>query len=93
MSTVHAKKRAVTFRLDAPEAVSVALVGDFNGWDPSANPLRRRKDGMWWVTVRLSPGVYQYKLVVNGSEWREDPRNPHRVPNEYGTWNSVLEVV
>ena len=84
---------AVTFRLDAPEAKSVTLVGDFNNWDPNARRLQRGKEGSWKGILRLTPGVYQYKFVVDGLEWWEDPANPQRVPNNYGTMNSVCEVV
>jgi hypothetical protein len=54
--------------------------------------LRRRKDGVWWAVLRLSPGVYQYKFVVDGARWEEDPGNPKQVTNEHGTHNSVCEV-
>lgn len=92
MSTARSRTKAVTFRLEAPEARSVALAGDFNAWDPKRKPLKRRKDGVWWGTVRLSPGSYQYKFVVNGTDWLEDPNNSNRVPNEYGSLNSVCLV-
>lgn len=87
------RAKSVSFRLDAPEATAVALAGDFNGWDLNAHPLRRSEEGMWQVSVRLSPGAHQYKFVVDGAEWREDPLNPNRVPNDYGTFNSVCEVI
>jgi 1,4-alpha-glucan branching enzyme len=79
--------------MNALDATSVALVGDFNGWDPNARQLRKKKSGGWWVTIRLAPGVYQYKFVINGIEWREDPENPRRELNNYGTLNSICEVV
>lgn len=85
--------KAVSFHLDAPDATSVTLVGDFNSWDPNASKLRQSKSGGWQGTVRLTPGVYQYKFVVNGMEWREDPQNPKQESNSYGTMNSVCEVV
>jgi 1,4-alpha-glucan branching enzyme len=87
-----ANTRAVSFRLNAPEAGSVAIAGDFNKWSKDARPLRRRKDGVWWVVLRLPPGVYQYKFVVDGSRWEADPANPRQVPNQEGTLNSVCEV-
>jgi 1,4-alpha-glucan branching enzyme len=37
--------KSVSFRLDAPEAKSVAIAGDFNQWNQSARPLKQRKDG------------------------------------------------
>jgi len=85
--------KAVSFSLDAPEATSVALVGDFNNWDSNARQLRRGKVGLWRGILKLTPGVYQYKFLVNGSEWREDPTNPRRLPNDYGTMNSICEVL
>ena len=85
--------KAVSFRLDSPEANSVTLVGDFNNWHPNARQLRRGKEGVWKGILRLTPGVYQYKFVVDGSEWWEDPENPKRAPNNYGTMNSICEVL
>lgn len=87
------RAKSVSFRLDAPEATAVAVAGDFNSWDPSAHLLSRSEEGVWQVTVRLSPGVHEYKFVVDGAEWREDASNPNRVPNAYGTFNSVCEVL
>jgi 1,4-alpha-glucan branching enzyme len=84
--------KSVSFRLDAPEAKSVTIVGDFNQWNQSARPLKQRKDGVWWVNLRLSPGTYQYKFVVDGSRWQEDPSNPNRMPDSHGGYNSVCEV-
>jgi 1,4-alpha-glucan branching enzyme len=87
-----ATNKAVSFHIEAPEASSVAIAGDFNDWDKNARQLRRRKDGIWWVVLRLSPGVYQYKFVIDGTRWQEDPTNPKQVPNSQGTYNSVCEV-
>ena len=39
--------------------------------------------------VDLEPGEYEYKFVVNGSEWIADPENP-RVVGDYG--NSGLTI-
>lgn len=85
--------KAVSFRMNAPDATSVALVGDFNAWDPNARKMRQNKSGGWWITIRLVPGVYQYKFVINGIEWREDPENHRQELNNYGTMNSVCEVI
>lgn len=90
--STQSSTKAVSFRMNAPDATSVALVGDFNDWDPDARKMRRNKSGGWWVTIRLAPGVYQYKFVINGIEWHEDPENPKRELNSYGTMNSVCEV-
>lgn len=84
--------KPVSFRLNAPEAKSVAIVGDFNQWNQSARPLKQRKDGVWWVNLRLAPGKYQYKFMVDGSRWQEDPANPNQIADSHGGYNSVCEV-
>jgi 1,4-alpha-glucan branching enzyme len=80
----------VRFRLVAPDAGQVSLVGDFNRWDPVALPLRRSADGRTWeVEVRLRPGRYSYSFVVDGRLAR-DPAAPQEGGDDYGSPNSVL---
>lgn len=38
-------KKGVVFRVWAPRAKSVSVVGDFNGWDPAAHVMTRLLDG------------------------------------------------
>ncbi len=83
---------SVSFEFFAPTARTVTLVGDFNNWDPGSHPLRQSDRTLWKVTMRLKSGTYQYKFVIDGDRWEEDPLNPNRVPNEHGTFNSVREV-
>jgi len=88
-STPRAK--AVVFRFPAPDAQRVMLAGDFNGWDPEAQPMKKGRDAVWSATVKLRPGAYQYKLIVDGV-WQEDNTNPHRASTPDGIVNSVVEV-
>ena len=58
----------VTFYLTAPFKPAVALVGDFNGWDPRAHPMQTDGRGLFWVTVRLSgPTHYRFVVTMDGS--------------------------
>lgn len=86
------KKKTVAFEYFDPGATVVTLTGDFLGWDPKGRPLKRDAGGLWKVTLRLAAGTYQYKFVINGERWEEDPLNVHRVPNEHGSFNSVRVV-
>ncbi|MFH1865191.1 MAG: isoamylase early set domain-containing protein, partial [Candidatus Eisenbacteria bacterium] len=79
----------VEFTFDDPSAGSVSLAGDFNNWNMNAQPLTADADGVWRVVVDLEPGEYEYKFVVNGSEWIADPENP-KVVGDYG--NSGITV-
>lgn len=63
----------VTFVLFAPMKASVALAGAFNSWKPEENPMAPTESGLWWVTIPLEPGRYQYQFVVDGDLWIADP--------------------
>lgn len=92
-STGDATASAVPFLIHAPDARSVALVGDFNDWDTAATPLRPAgSPGTWIVTVPLRPGRYRYGFVVDGSRWLADPAAPPAPDDDFGTPNSVLTV-
>lgn len=83
----------VQFVLVAPGAASVTLVGDFNGWDAAATPLRVvASGGVWTVEVRLPPGRHQYAFIVDGSRWMPDPAAPRAVADDFGTPSSVVTV-
>lgn len=83
--------RPITFTLHLPEAQEVAVVGDFNAWDPHATRLTRH-DGSWNVTVQLAPGQYQYMFVVNGATWMPDPHAVQQVDDGYGRKNALLTL-
>lgn len=89
-----ASENVVTrFVFIAPEASSVQLTGDFIGWDPQGIALEEeRATGIWTADVPLEPGVYQYAFVVDGVEWRPDPRAVSNVDDGFGRENSVVIV-
>lgn len=84
-------KKRITFQFYAPEACEIYLSGSFNGWDPTARPLKQQKDGKWKTTVTLDPGVYEYRFVVDGN-WHNDPVCKESCRNNFGSENSVLRV-
>ena len=86
------KLKAVSLAYFAPEANTVAAAGDFNNWDVQANMLERNGDGWWKTDLKLTPGRYVYRFVINGEQWSEDPENPNKVPNEFASYHSILEV-
>lgn len=81
-----------TFRYVPSRALrSVHVAGSFNGWDPSAWPMRE-EGGVWTLTRVIPEGVHQYKLVLDGAEWIADPSVPETAPDGFGGANSVLTV-
>ncbi len=90
---VASEADTLQFVLVAPQAASVALVGDFNDWDPARSPMQTAHGGGVWATVvRLAPGRYRYAFLVNGVEWRADPSAPAAKDDEFGTPSSVVTV-
>ena len=83
----------VTFELPPTVwAESVNLVGDFNGWDPTSLPMSRgRREGGWRLTLDLRRGrEYQFRYLVNGTEWCNDWDADRYVTNPFGGDNSVV---
>jgi hypothetical protein len=72
-------------------ARTVALVGDFNAWDPGATRLSPVGDqGRWEATVPLAPGRHVYAFVVDGVEWRVDPLAPQVPDAGFGPANALI---
>ncbi len=84
-------RRRVTFLLEDEPGKVVAVAGSFNDWLPDKQLVDKNGDGIYTGTMMLEPGVYEYKIVING-EWKIDERNPNFVPNDIGSLNSVLEL-
>lgn len=84
----------VTFKL--PEEVgaeTAVLCGEFNDWDPEANPMRRLKDGSFSATVSLPAGQsYRYRFLLDGERWENDWEAEEYVANEHGTEDSLVTV-
>jgi hypothetical protein len=90
---VDAGATPVTFVFRAPGAATVALVGDFNGWDPQATPLARAALGdAWTAEVALPRGLHVYAFVIDGRDWASDPSAPLAPDAAFGRRNSVVVV-
>jgi 1,4-alpha-glucan branching enzyme len=72
------------------EADTVSVAGEFNGWDPAADPLKKVK-GVWKLRKDLEPDQeIQFRYVINGTIWINDPEADKYVPNDTGEENSVV---
>lgn len=89
--TVH----ILRFVLMAPDAQSVSIVGDFNGWDKTATPLTTAaRPGVWTTSIVLPPGRHEYAFIVrDGSQerWVLDPTSG-TVHDDFDTESSVVVV-
>jgi topoisomerase IA-like protein len=80
----------VTFSVAASTAVSV--VGDFNGWDPSAHPLRKGTGGVRSATITLAPGAYAFRYLAHGGLFFDEPDADRFDSNEHGGIDGVLVI-
>jgi len=92
----------VTFRVWAPDATNVAVAGDFNGWNTTANFLVKEPGtNLWSADVSTARNGSQYKYKINGVLYKMDPRSRKVVnsagnslvydPNAYG-WNGDVRL-
>ena len=90
--SAKAAERRVTFTVRAEAGKAVYLAGCFNQWNPTGKKMTdKKKDGVYSTTVKLAPGTYEYKFVIDGV-WCADPENTDVVKNDCGTLNSVITV-
>lgn len=93
---LKSNKCKVSFKIDAKAAkdfASASLVGDFNNWDPSKEVMKKlKKDGSFSIQKTLDVGKeYQFKYVLDGSQWSNEPEADKFAPTEYAdSQNSVL---
>lgn len=79
----------VTFRLAAPTAEDVCVVGSFNGWQ--REPMHKGADGTWTLARTVPPGSHEYSYIVDGVP-RVPPEARRVVPDGFGGDNGVFEV-
>jgi 1,4-alpha-glucan branching enzyme len=83
--------RAINFICNAPRAKTVSLVGDFNQWNPAANPMKLMPDRCWLLQVELKHGHHRYAFLVDGV-LTLDPRAQGITRNDKGERVSLVPV-
>jgi hypothetical protein len=69
-------------------AKQIILSGSFNNWSTSQISMQRSSTG-WFVKLKLPPGKYQYKYIVDGN-WIPDQYNQMKQDDLNGGFNSVV---
>jgi len=78
----------------ASKAEKIYIVGEFNDWNVNATPMKKLKNGKFTATLDLSTGKeYQFRYLVNDSEWENDWKADKYVPNTYGDCENSVVVV
>ncbi len=82
---VHSKKKGrgytFNFKVWAPNAKSVSVVGDFNEWDRTKNPMKLIADGVWEADITKLKQFDAYKYSIETQNGRiilkSDPYGTH----------------
>lgn len=65
---VHIRKKGrgktFVFRVWAPKALNVSVVGDFNDWDRAKNPMKLISDGVWEAEIKGLKQFDTYKYSI-----------------------------
>ena len=83
----------VTFELPgAAQAQTAHLAGDFNNWDRTSHPMKKRKkDGAFTITIELPrEQIFHFRYWLDGERWENDWAADAYVPGPYGEDNSVV---
>jgi 1,4-alpha-glucan branching enzyme len=78
-------RSGVEFAVWAPNAERVSVTGDFNGWNPEANPMRvRPKAGVWEIFVPdIGQGTrYKYHVESRYGHFTADKADPYGFSTE-----------
>ncbi len=70
------------------KAQKVYLAGTFNDWSATQTPMHKSDSG-WHVGVRLKPGMYYYKYIIDG-KWKDDPNNEKKIRDGNWGYNSIV---
>jgi 1,4-alpha-glucan branching enzyme len=75
----HVGADGTHFAVWAPNAAQVAVIGDFNGWDAKAHPMRPSEAGVWTATVPgVKPGsLYKYHVASRHGNFRAEKADPY----------------
>ena len=83
----------VTFAIEAKESNAVAVVGDFNNWNPSEGELAKLKNGTFKGVFELPKDQsFEFKYLIDGAYANEPEADSYRYNEFAGSENSVLEV-
>jgi hypothetical protein len=92
-SSICSAEVQFSLKLGDSKTHTVAIAGDFNGWNPQANLLEDPDgDDIWTTTLNLKPGRYEYMFVLDGEKWFPDPNALRYVKDGFGNKNAILEI-
>ncbi|MCX2743996.1 isoamylase early set domain-containing protein [Mangrovivirga sp. M17] len=75
-------------------AQTASIVADFADWDKDAIPMKKLKTGEFKVVKNLKAGgEYQFRYLIDGKNWENDPEADKYVPNNYTFEDNSVVIV
>lgn len=84
-------KVEVRFEFKSSTAKEVLVTGSFIGWSPQGEKLQKGEGDIWSVMLKIEPGYYQYKFIVDGN-WIPDPQNDWKINDGGDNFNSLIKI-
>ena len=87
---IPSPKNGTAFRVWAPNADGVAVVGTFNDWDETANPLQPETDGHWSATVPQAGPGDEYRFIIQHGDEALSRIDPYAREVTHSAGNGVI---
>lgn len=84
----------VRFKVRAPDAREVRVVGSWNGWRAGGDEQRlapAQPNGLWEGSVEVGRGAHRYRFVVDGHAIRPEDA-PRYIKDDFGGEDGYLEI-
>jgi 1,4-alpha-glucan branching enzyme len=83
----------VTFSIEATEATTAAVIGDFNNWNPAEGELSKLKNGTFKATFELpASNSYEFRYLVDGQFTNDTDADDYKWNEFAAAENSVVTV-
>lgn len=87
---IPSPKNGTAFRVWAPNADGVAVVGTFNAWDETVNPLRAETSGYWSATVPQAGPGDEYRFIIQHRDKALSRIDPYAREVTHSAGNGVI---
>ncbi len=91
----HVQEEGVFFRVWGGNSSEISVVGDFNSWDKSKNPMKHIDSGIWELFVEGLKSGEMYKYAILGKDRKlTNKADPFAFYSEYrpGTASIIYDI-
>ena len=92
MGSIHENGKT-TFRVWAPNADSIFVVGDFNEWNEDALELQSEENGYWAAAIENTHEGQQYKYVIHNGDQKLYKNDPYAYEVTNSDGNSIIRTL